>query len=177
MRVRHTEVFVNTNVRPSDYNTHDYNKGDCTTRALTYILEGKMSYDEIEKKQYALASRLGTRRNSDGTWDIIAKENGFRWVSLSSKKNRGALAYILKGITSPMITHSRGHVAVIHNGMVRDTWDSTGGLVDNILVKVEEADKVCACLSTYGIDTEFVDRCKVVIKHHRRNRFRGIFAW
>ena len=31
-------VWEKVNVRPSDYNRHDYNCGDCTTRALTYAL-------------------------------------------------------------------------------------------------------------------------------------------
>jgi len=176
MRVRHTELFADTNVRPENYNTRDYNKGDCTTRALTYILGGKMSYDEIERRQYALAARLGTRRNTSGTWDIIAKENGFRWVYMFSKKNRGLLARMLKGFTSPVITHSRGHVAVIDGGLVRDNWDSTGGLVDNILVKVEEAESLCSILAAHGIETEYVEKCRVIVKHRHR-RWRSYFHW
>lgn len=43
-------VWENVNVRPKQYNTHDFNCGDCTTRALTYALNflgDNRTYKEI----------------------------------------------------------------------------------------------------------------------------------
>ena len=50
-------VWENVNVRPKEYNTHDFNCGDCTTRALTYALNflgDNRTYKEIEDEQYRL---------------------------------------------------------------------------------------------------------------------------
>jgi len=168
---RNDSVFSETNVRPTDYNTHDYNKGDCTTRAMAYCLEGKMTYNEIEYEQYRLGRVLGTRRNTSGTWDRIMTRNGYGWIYLASKKARAVVAVMLREIDSPIISHSRGHVAVIHKGMVKDTWNSTDGRVDNLLVREEDIGKAVEILGRYGIGCERVDKAKVVVKHHRKRRW------
>ena len=41
-----------------------------------------------------------------------------------------------------MITHSRGHVAVVESGAVVDTWDSRHGRCDMIMLKAEDIDRV-----------------------------------
>ena len=60
-------VWEKVNVRPSDYNRHDYNCGDCTTRALTYALNSlgdSRSYKEIEDEQYRLGELYARLKTS-----------------------------------------------------------------------------------------------------------------
>lgn len=132
--------FVYTDVRPKNRRTL---KGDCTTRAMTYCLSGKMSYDEIEREQYALAARMGTRRNSTGTWEIVITKRGYDKISLNCKIKRSVLAHLLAGVIShPIISRSSGHVAVIDKDGVHDTWDSRGGKCDRLYVFNEDAESI-----------------------------------
>lgn len=148
---RNTECeWIKTDVRPDDgYRTL---KGDCTTRAMSFCLEGTMSYREIESRQYALAAQKRTRRNTRGTWEIVIREKGWIDVRLGRGVKRSVLARILRGhLTKPCISQSSGHVAAIDtNGCVRDTWDSRGGRVDRIYVHVIDRASVEDVLSRCG---------------------------
>jgi len=164
----HQSEFINTNVRPEGYNYHDNNKGDCTTRSMCYCLNGAMTYDEIEAEQYRLARIRGTRRNTTGTWDKVLTTRGFAWVQLNKLKSRANVAMYLSSVESPMVTLSRTHACAIHKGKVCDTWDSRGGRVFGVLVKVEDIDKVVSLLNRYGIDCEKVEKPIHKVNHHMR---------
>ena len=141
--------FVYTDNRPKDRRTL---KGDCTTRCMTYALNGTMTYDEIERRQYELAEERGTRRNTRGTWDAILTEHGFVTITLSRKVKRSVLASILSGLlTKPVASRSSKHVAAIDNDGVHDTWDSRGGMVYEIFVAAEDVDGVKRVLVEHGI--------------------------
>lgn len=94
-------VWENVNVRPTEYNTHDFNRGDCTTRALTYTLNflgDNRSYKEIEDEQYRLAkianetisnnSNYNYHRNSNGVWDKLILAKGYTWLHVLKIINR-----------------------------------------------------------------------------------------
>jgi hypothetical protein len=125
--------FLFTNLRPDDgYRTLN---GDCTTRALAFILEGTMTYREIEREQYMLAAQRRTRRNSAGTWELVATHRGYVLARLDRGVKRGVLAEALRGIAHPLISRSSGHAAAIDTeGRVRDTWDSRGGVVKAVII-------------------------------------------
>lgn len=149
---RNTECeWIRTNVRPEDgVRTL---RGDCTTRAMAFCLEGIMSYREIESRQYILAAQKRTRRNTRGTWDIVIREKGWMQVNLLRHTKRSVLAQILRGhISKPCISQSSGHVAAIDtNGCVRDTWDSRGGKVGVIFVYGNDYGSVESALRRHGI--------------------------
>ena len=143
-----------TNVRPEDYNTHDYNSGDCTTRAMAFVLRGILSYKEIEAKQYSLAKVRNTRRNTTGTWDLVLREFNYSWIEIKSGNytQRGRLANLFAEFNEPILAVSRTHVAVLDKGQIVDTWDSSRGKVFALLVSDFEIAKVSARLSEAGID-------------------------
>ena len=149
---RNTECeWIRTDVRPGDgIRTL---KGDCTTRAMAFCLEGIMSYREIESRQYLLAAQRHTRRNTHGTWDIVIREKGWIQVNLLRHTKRSVLARILRGyISKPCISRSSGHVAAIDtDGRVRDTWDSRGGKVRAIFVHGNDYGSVESALRRHGI--------------------------
>ena len=162
---RNTECeWIRTDVRPND--GCRTLKGDCTTRAMAFCLEGVMSYREIESRQYALAAQRHTCRNTRGTWEIIVCEKGWIKVNLIGKIKRSCLANLLRGkLTKPCLSCSgtrRGHVAAIDtNGCVRDTWDSRGGRVLRLLVFGDDYGAVDCALSRYGITCQPILNLKV----------------
>ena len=147
--------WVMTDVRPND--GCRTLKGDCTTRAMTFCLEGIMSYREIESRQYMLAAQRHTRRNTRGTWDVVITEKGWTKVNLVRHAKRSVIARILRGsLTKPCISLSSGHVAAIDtDGRVRDTWDSRGGIVKSLYVFGDDCYKVETALMRYGIRCQF----------------------
>ena len=147
---RNTECgYEYTNVRPNRKTL----KGDCTTRTLTYILKGEMTYDEIEREQYRLGAVFHTRRNNSRAYCQILKDRGYREISLGRKIKRSVVGNILREtITRPIATLSSHHVAVVDvGGIVRDTWDSRGGLVYKIISPIGEAYAIIDRLEEFGI--------------------------
>jgi hypothetical protein len=149
---RNTECeFIPTDVRPKDRKTL---KGDCTTRAMAYCLNGVMTYDEIERRQYELAAKRHTRRNSNGTWDIVLVEHEYVKVRLARQVKRSVLARMLAAvITHPVVSHSSGHVAVIDKDGVHDTWDSRGGRCDALHAFKDDIEAIRRLLEGRGIGT------------------------
>ena len=147
---RNTECdFVYTNTRPTYRRTL---KGDCTTRAMAWCLKDELTYDQIEAMQYSYARQTGFRRNSNGTWEIVIAKRGWRTIHIAETK-RSVLAAALKDfIASPVITLSSGHVAVVDvGGIVRDVWDSRGGMVNKIYAPGDAADGIASHLVDRGI--------------------------
>lgn len=171
MRNRQAEFTVH-NVRPEDYRSHRNgghdNGGDCTTRCMVTCLEGKMTYRDIEAEQYRLARIKGTRRNTNGTWDLILKNNGFKWLQLNNLKSRANIANYLSTVKSPIATLSRSHVCAIQNGKVLDTWDSRGGRVYGVCVKEQDLLIVKTLLEKHGVNSIIVEMPTRKVNHYRR---------
>ena len=160
-RTRHFSAELKiVNMKPNDGLSTC--KGDCTTRAMSFCLQGIFTYREIEHEQYRLAAeknkgfcrgdgRQKVRRNSTGTWDMIMKDIGYVWVRLGKTVRRDNLAVALRDVSYPIITHSSGHVAVVDKGFVVDSWDSRHGRCDMILVKSEDTDTILEILGKEGI--------------------------
>lgn len=175
--------FVMTNVRPADYKSHSEggtdNGGDCTTRAITYALGG--DYREIEARQYEIARKkneLGwdVRRNSNGVWDQIMIENGYRWVQLKSVHTRGELAVLLKNF-GPVIALNRKHVAVVKDGKLFDSWDSRNGKCSAFLVKKDYAESSVKELCNNGIAAEVLSEWSLPKLVTARKRTRIYWHW
>jgi hypothetical protein len=162
--------FVATNVRPENYNTKDFNKGDCTTRSMFYALNGEMTYEEIEAEQYRIGKERGTVRNMLGTWDKVLTNRGFEWIQFSNNIVRQRLATYLNDIETPMVTISRGHACAIHKGNVIDTWDSRGGRCYGILVKSCEIGNVIKIIEGIGVECEVVEKPINKMKRSYRRR-------
>jgi hypothetical protein len=143
-------VFEYTDVRPN----HKTLVGDCTTRAMAFMLKGIMTYDEIEKEQYSLARGTGLRRNSTTIWRKVLLNRGYEIIRLPRPVKRSVVAKILGGtITLPIATISSGHVAVVDvGGIVRDTWDSRGGKVKSIIAKKSEIENIVSILMQFGVE-------------------------
>ena len=163
--------FETTNVRPSNWNEHTHNKGDCTTRSMTYCLNGAMSYEEIEAEQYRIGKEKGRVRNATGVWDEIMLRRGYTWIQLEKRVSRQMIANYLSNFENAMITISRGHACAIHMGKVIDTWDSRSGRVYGILVKITDFDFVFSVLGNYGIHCSKTDFPKPVQTRKYRRRF------
>lgn len=72
-------VWENVNVRPMEYNTRDFNRGDCTTRALTYSLNflgDNRTYKEIEDEQYRLAKIANETSPNNSNYNYHRNSNG-----------------------------------------------------------------------------------------------------
>ena len=171
-------VWEKVNVRPSDYNRHDYNCGDCTTRALTYALNplgDSRSYKEIEDEQYRLAKEMNHKmslqsnyrqtynyhRNSSGVWDKLILAKGYTWLHLNRKKSNGYLIKWFGNINKPILMLSNHHVCVAHNGKLIDTWNSCGIRIENVCVPNELVNTISTILEINGIMVEKV--CKPVL--------------
>ena len=144
--------FIFTDVRPNDGARTLH--GDCTTRAMTFVLGGTMTYRQIESEQYARAAREKSRgrrvrRNSNSVWDMVILSRGWVKIALNRALKRSVVGRLLSGkIHAPVISLSRGHVAAIdENGAVRDTWDSRGGRVRAIYVRKEEEETLKIALN------------------------------
>lgn len=152
--------YIHTDIRPND--GMRVLKGDCTTRAMAFCLDGVMSYREVEAEQYALAAqtnmntRFHVRRNTNGTWEKVILDLGYVKVQLMTGVKRSVLGGLLANrITSPVCSHSRGHVAAIdQKGAVRDTWDSRGGRCDYLLVNGCDCSTVVSILEGFGVRTQ-----------------------
>ena len=176
-------VWEKVNVRPSDYNRHDYNCGDCTTRALTYALNSlgdNRSYKEIEDEQYRLAkianetisnnSNYNYHRNSNGVWDKLILAKGYTWLHLNRKKSNGYLIKWFGNINKPIIMLSHQHVCVAHNGKLIDTWNSCGIRIENVCVPNELVNTISTILEINGIMVEKVGKPVNTISR-RRSRY------
>ena len=139
-------------------------KGNCTTRAMSFCLQGIFTYREIEHEQYRLAEeanrkkgcywgdgRRKVHRNSSGTWDSIMFDLGYVWMKFNHAIRRDNLAIALRNMDYPIITHSSGHVAVVDKGVVVDSWDSRHGRCDKILIKPDDKEKVLEALINSGM--------------------------
>lgn len=148
---RNTEcVFEYTNVRPNRKTL----VGDCTTRAMAFMLKDIMTYDEIEREQYSLARGTGLRRNTTAIWEKVLLNRGYEKIKLARPVKRSVVAKLLGGIiTLPIATLSSGHVAVVDvGGIVRDTWDSRGGKVTKIIAKRSEIENIVSILMQFGVE-------------------------
>lgn len=156
---RNTECrYVYTDVRPDD--GMRVLKGDCTTRAMTFILNGSMTYREIESLQYHLAYSAqaqgkNVRRNSTTIWTKVLLDRGYNEVMFAygKKVKRSILGRMFNsGLTHPIASISKGHVAVIDtDGIVRDTWDSRGGRCYKLLIHNDDMGRVSRCLNEKGV--------------------------
>lgn len=180
-------VWENVNVRPTEYNRHDFNCGDCTTRALTYTLNflgDNRSYKEIEDEQYRLAklmndklserpshdSRYNVHRNTNGIWDKIILDKGYTWLHLNCKKSNAFLIKWMGEISKPILMLSHHHVCVAHNGKLVDMWDSRSIRIENICVPNELVSYVSVCLDVNGVGVEKVAKpINTISRKKRRN--------
>jgi hypothetical protein len=161
--------FVPTNVRPSNYNTTDFNIGDCTTRSMCYVLQGELSYEEIEAEQYKIGGLMKKPRNMTGVWDKVLLNRGFVWIQFNETYiTRQTLATILKDFINPMVTISSGHACAIHQGKVIDVWDSRGGKVYGLLVREIDNNCIIEKMSQYGISCENVNIPTKTRRHYKR---------
>ena len=176
-------VWEKVNVRPTEYNTHDFNRHDCTTRALTYALNflgDNRTYNEIEDEQYRLAkianetfsnnSYYKYHRNSNGVWDKLILAKGYTWLHLNRKKSNGYLIKWFGNINKPILMLSHQHVCVAHNGKLIDTWNSCGIRIENICVPNELVNTISTILEINGITVEKVEKPVYTISH-RKSRY------
>ena len=148
--------FIYTNMRPADGKRTL--KGDCTTRALAFCLDGLMTYREIERRQYDMGERFGTRRNNIRVWISLIEDFGYVNVRICGKPKRSVIGNMLaEKISSPIMARSSGHVSVIDQmGNIRDIWDCRGGRCDTLVVNRCDISAVMDALADFSPE-EVVD--------------------
>lgn len=118
--------------------------GDCTTRALTYALQTtgeNITYSQIRQRQreladeIALCARPGKGWNFNGVYERQLWARGWITVKLQRPMTRTSFARMISFMHDPVLVHSRGHVSIIHRGMIVDSWDSRMGRVDAVTMK------------------------------------------
>lgn len=164
-------MFQPVNVRPSNWNIHTHNKGDCTTRSMTYCLGGQLTYEQIEAEQYMYGEQMGTLRNATRVWSEVMKRRGYGWIQFDKRVVREVIATFFANYQHSFITLSRGHACAIDRGIVIDTWDSRGGRVYGILVKVEDIQFFKTSLLELGVEGRETDVPVPVQVRRRRRRF------
>lgn len=166
--------FNETSVRPETWNIKDNCIGDCTTRAMTFALNGEMTYNQVEKEQYRLASAMGGVRNRIGIFDQILLRRGWKWIQLSKCISRGEiavrLAKRLPNVTA--LTLSRSHIAAVKGGELIDTWDSRGGQCYAILVPGDVLNEAIWAIDLERDDVECTLIGKPMFVRSRKRRVR-----
>lgn len=172
--------FNETNVRPDTWNIHDNCSGDCTTRAMTYALDGEMTYDQVEELQYRYAKMMRTVRNKVGTFDQILIRKGWRWIQFSKCIPRGEIAVRLAKRV-PEVTAlalSRSHIAAVKGGELIDTWDSRAGRCYAIMVPGEALNQALWAIDLTRDDVECtVVGCPKLVRSRKRKTRRSHWVW
>lgn len=132
-------------------NPHGDEIGDCSTRALAYVFKQSMSYSQCKLKQVVAAHALGTRC-WENRWREVAEENGWKKITLNKHVTAAKVAEVLANrIKNPVFVKSRGHVAIVDNGAVVDSWDSRCKRIMMVMVKNDEIDAAFDALHRSGI--------------------------
>lgn len=145
---RNTKYFNYYNANPKDKKT-----GDCVIRALSIAM--KKSWDDVLTDLYHYAMKYKQMLNDDMLYKKYLKDNG--WIMLKQPRKYDNTKYtgfefceeIQDGSSfkhddgyeidevDNIIAHIGGHhIVAIIDGKITDTWDSSGGCIGNIWIKV-----------------------------------------
>lgn len=137
-KVSYKASFVRTSVRPADHKEKGFPKGDCSTRAMSYVL-GK-DYKEV----YAEQLNAGKRWNYlDGGIKEVMKPRGYVCVELDVPVVLHKIADSLKGVVDKFIAITRSHAVAVDDGKVIDTWDCRSRRVKKVIVPSDKVHLVC----------------------------------
>lgn len=122
-------------------NPHGDHEGDCTTRALAWVFREKWSYSQLRAMQEKISAQTlgGTWRSA---WVDIALDEGWDSIVLKRHVQTAKIAELFhKGLLKhPVFVRTTGHVAVVDDGVVVDSWDSRCKRVKQVLVQKEDFD-------------------------------------
>lgn len=137
-KVSYKADFVRTSVRPLDYKEKGFPRGDCSTRAMSYVL-GK-DYKEV----YAEQLNAGKRWNYlDGGVKEVMKPRGYVCVELDVPVVLHKVADSLKGVVDKFIAITKGHAVAVDKGKVIDTFDCRSRRVRHVIVPSDKVYLVC----------------------------------
>ena len=137
-KVSYKASFVKTSVRPSDYGEKGFPKGDCSTRAMSYVLN--KDYKEV----YAEQLKSGKKWNylSGGIKEVM-KPRGYVCVELCTPMVLHKVADTLKGIVNKFIAITSTHAVAVEGDKVIDTWDCRARRVKQVIVPSDSLYLVC----------------------------------
>lgn len=130
----HSEDLVNI---VDNRDANGYNKGDCTTRCISFCTG--VDYMTIQKEQFANAAKMHSKWRQAKVWKLSLLSRGFFEIDLPRKISRKTFLKVFGncGIDEGIIaTKSSGHVAAIDmkTKKVLDLFNSTGGRITTIFV-------------------------------------------
>jgi hypothetical protein len=144
---QNTVHFKYYNANPKDKIT-----GDCVIRALSVAM--KKSWDEVLTDLYKYALKYKQMLNDDILYKKYLKDNGWKMLKQPRKWDntkytgfefceelKDGLCFNYDDIhvdeTNNIIAHIGGHhIVAIIDGRIIDTWNSSGGCIGNIWVKL-----------------------------------------
>lgn len=110
-------------------------KGNCTTRAITYMLRDKgYDYAKVRNAQDRRAKKYGLHFNSRGLWEQILFDNGYKSITLRRRCEAVTLAKELQYVKFPILIEENDHVSIIDKGKIVDSWNSCHKRVEKIIV-------------------------------------------
>ena len=124
-------------------NPHGNYEGDCTTRALAWVFRDKWSYSQLRAMQEKISARSSDwGKTWRSAWVDIARDEGWDFIVLKRHVQTAKIAELFhKGLLKhPVFVRTTGHVAVVDNGELVDSWDSRCKRVKEVLVKKEDFD-------------------------------------
>lgn len=134
-------------------NPHGNHEGDCTTRALAWVFREKWSYSQLRAMQEKISAQSLGRSSKTwrSAWVDIARDEG--WSSDIILKRHVQTAKIAelfhKGLLKhPVFVRTTGHVAVVDDGIVVDSWDSRCKRVKQVLVQKEDLERAKRALES-----------------------------
>ena len=100
--------------------------GDCSVRAVAKALD--ISWEEAYAKIAAAGFAMGDVMSSDSVWGAVLRQNGFY---RSIIPNQCADCFTAEDFCKEhpeglFVLGFGGHVATVEDGVIYDTWDSSG---------------------------------------------------
>lgn len=118
-------------------------EGDCTTRALAWVFREKWSYSQLRAMQEKISAQSPAwGKTWRSAWVTIAHDEGWGDIILKRRVQTAKIAELFhKGMLKhPVFVRTTGHVAVVDDGVVVDSWDSRCKRVKQVLVQKEDFD-------------------------------------
>ena len=132
-------------------NPHGNHEGDCTTRALAWVFREKWSYSQLRAMQEKISAQSPVwGKTWRSAWVDIAHDEGWGDIILKRHVQTAKIAELFhKGLLKhPVFVRTTGHVAVVDNGEVVDSWDSRCKRVKQVLVQKEDFERAKQALET-----------------------------
>lgn len=130
---RSTDLFTFTNVNPRSL----VRAADCVARAISFATG--LSWEDTIRELTEFGIGIGGVFNEKATYGAWLEKNGWTKMKQPRKANRSkyTIEELIEAgyVTGTVIVSIAGHLTVIKDGKVRDTWNCLCGTVLNYWIK------------------------------------------